>query len=77
LCGDANGDTRTDIVDALVIAQVTVGLRPAVGCPVEADVSGSQGVDIVDALFIAQHTVGLRPTLTCATPTPTVAPTPP
>ena len=70
LCGDANGDTQTNIVDALFIAQATVGLRAGVGCPVRADVNGSHSVDIVDALFIAQHTVGLRLTLTCATPPP-------
>ncbi len=59
--GDCSGDGKMDIVDALFIAQSTVGLRtfdPAQSAA--ADVSGDGAVNIVDALFIAQATVGLR-----------------
>jgi len=68
VCGDANGDGVTDIVDAMFIAQLTVGLRTFVPCPLEGDVNMSVGLDIVDALFIAQHTVNLRGDLTCLPP---------
>jgi hypothetical protein len=56
--GDVNGDGQVNIVDALFIAQSTVGLRTV--NPVVADVNGDGTVNIVDALFIAQYTVGLR-----------------
>ena len=62
-CGDVNGDGQVDIVDALFIAQNTVGLRGALACTPQADVRPDQNVDIVDALFIAQFTVGTRPIL--------------
>jgi len=54
-----------DIVDALFIAQYTVGLRPSLDCFAQADVNGDGRVDIVDALFIGQYTVGLRATPSC------------
>src|SRR5512143_830644 len=62
-CGDVNGDGQVDIVDALFIAQNTVGLRPSLACSSQGDVRADQSVDIVDALFIAQFTVGTRPIL--------------
>jgi len=67
LCGDANGDHAANIVDALFISQLTVGLRTSLACHNAANVNGDQGVDIGDALFISQYTVQLRPTLTCTT----------
>ncbi len=57
--GDVNGDGRVDIIDALFIAQYTVGTR-TINTTV-GDVSGDGNANIVDALFIAQYTVGLRP----------------
>jgi len=59
--GDASGDGKTDITDALFLAQVTVNLRaftPAQAA--QADVNHDTKVDITDALFIAQATVNLR-----------------
>jgi len=59
--GDCSGDGKVDIVDALFIAQSTVGLKTFDPAQYSAaDVSGDDRVDIVDALFIAQATVGLR-----------------
>jgi len=56
------GAGKPTIVDALFIAQSTVGLRTLTGTQVlAADVNGDGAVNIVDALFIAQFTVGLRP----------------
>lgn len=63
MCGDVNGDGQSDIVDALFVAQYTVGLRASLPCGAQADVDLSDGTDIVDALFIAQLTVGLRAAL--------------
>lgn len=63
ICGDVNGDQQVDIVDALFIAQQTVGLRPVLPCPDQGEVREDNTVDIVDALFIAQFTVGSRPIL--------------
>jgi hypothetical protein len=58
--GDVNGDGKVDIVDALFIAQYTVGSRTlSPNTLVFADVNGDGKVDIVDALFIAQATVGI------------------
>jgi len=47
------------IVDALFIAQATVGTRILTDCQLRlADVNGDGVVNITDALFIAQYTVG-------------------
>jgi len=55
---------KPNIVDALFIAQRTVGLRTFTTTELLAgDVNGDGLCDIVDALFIAQFTVGLRPVL--------------
>ncbi len=59
--GDVNTDGAIDIVDALFIAQHTVGLRTLTAPQIAAaDVNLDGRADIVDALFIAQFTVGLR-----------------
>ncbi len=52
---------KPTIVDALFIAQQTVGLRTFTATQIAAgDVNADGAVNIVDALFIAQFTVGLR-----------------
>jgi len=59
--GDVNGDGSITIVDALFVAQYTVGLRAFNSQQLAAaDVNGDGQVTVVDALFIAQYTVGLR-----------------
>lgn len=66
LKGDVNLDGNVDIVDALFVAQYSVGLRTLTSMQlIAADVSCDGNVDIVDALFIAQYSVGLRPTFNC------------
>lgn len=68
--GDANCDVGRDIVDALVIAQLDVGIRTdSGGCPLSnvatqahaaaGDVNGDRRTDIVDALLIAQCAVSI------------------
>lgn len=58
--GDVNEDFRVDIIDALLVSQVYVGLY---GTPMfntkYADVSGDGQINIIDALLIAQKYVGL------------------
>jgi len=59
--GDVNGDGQVTVVDALFVAQYTVGLRTLTSQQLAAaDVNGDGQVTVVDALFIAQYTVGLR-----------------
>lgn len=61
--GDVNGDGQVTVVDALFVAQSTVGLRQLNSNQLAAaDVNCDAQVTIVDALFIAQYTVGLRTT---------------
>jgi hypothetical protein len=71
LCGDVNGDGQVNVVDALFVGQLTVGLRATLPCPQDADVNHSGATDIVDYLFIGQFTVGLRTSLSCAPPAAT------
>jgi len=59
--GDVSVDGQITVVDALFVAQYTVGLRTLTSAQLAAaDVNGDGQVTIVDALFIAQYTVGLR-----------------
>jgi endoglucanase len=56
--GDVNGDGEIDIVDALLVAQLYVGLDVSID-EGAADANCNGTVDIVDALLIAQYYVGL------------------
>jgi len=59
--GDVNGDGQVTVVDALFVAQYTVGLMTLNTQQLAAaDVNGDGQVTVADALFIAQYTVGLR-----------------
>jgi len=76
-CGDINGDSSTNIVDALLLSQCYVGL---ISCPSAdiGDVNCDGQVNIVDALLVAQLYVGLISQLNCCgTVTPTPSPTTP
>jgi M6 family metalloprotease-like protein len=59
ITGDVNNDGAIDILDALVVAQVYVGIEPAVFYSQAADVNCDDVIDILDALVIAQFYVGL------------------
>jgi aryl-phospho-beta-D-glucosidase BglC (GH1 family) len=63
--GDVNGDASVTIVDALMIAQYTVGLNPTGYNGANADVNCDGSVTIVDALMIAQRYVGLISSFPC------------
>jgi len=59
--GDVDGDGQVTVVDALFVAQYTVGTRTLTSAQLAAaDVNNDGQVTVVDALFIAQFTVGLR-----------------
>jgi cellulose 1,4-beta-cellobiosidase len=57
--GNVNNDSTINIVDALMIAQYTVGLNPTGFVSSVADVNCDGSITIVDALIVAQYTVGL------------------
>jgi len=57
--GDVNSDGMVNIVDALMVAQYSVGLQPAPFSISAADVNGDGLLTIVDALLIAQYSVGI------------------
>lgn len=58
MAGDANIDGRTNIVDAMFVAQHTVGLRSLdVDQLKTADTNGDGLVNIIDAMHIAQYSV--------------------
>lgn len=60
ICGDSDGNTAVNIVDALSVARNVVGLpSPPTVDSVLADVNENDDVDINDALFIARFSVGL------------------
>ena len=64
-CGDVNASGNVDIVDALAVAQYSVGLNPANFDSTVADVNGDGTINIVDALTVAQYSVGLVTQLSC------------
>lgn len=74
MCGDVNCDGAVDAVDALLIAQVGVGMRSALPCAVVNDVNSDGHGDIADALQIAQYAVGSRDGLMCSPVITSLAP---
>jgi hypothetical protein len=77
-CGDVNNSGGVDIVDALLIAQYSVGLYPSNFDSTVADVNADNEINIVDALRVAQYYVGVVSQLSCpssSTPEPTSPPT--
>lgn len=71
--GDVDGNGVINIVDALIIAQVYVGISPTNYNAACADVDCNDSVGIVDALLVAQLYVGLISDFPCEAP-PTSVP---
>jgi len=63
--GDVNGDKIVNIVDALMIAQYSVGLNPVGFIPANADVNCDGTITIVDALMVAQYYVSIITGFSC------------
>ena len=59
--GGVNEDMQATIVEALMLAQYTVGNCPCVPFHEIADVNLDLKVSIIDALIIAQYYIGMRP----------------
>jgi len=74
-CGDVNNSNNVDIVDALLIAQKSVGPVTVEFNSAVADVNNDGTINIVDALMVAQYYVQLIDKLSCA-PVVTTPPTP-
>ena len=56
--GDASRDFRVNIIDAMIIAQYTVGIQELTQAQLEcADTNDDGVVNIVDAMHLAQYTV--------------------
>ena len=72
VCGDVNKDSNVDIMDALLLAQCSVGLTDCPDISI-SNVNCDDNVNIVDALIIAQFYVDLITTLDCCDP-PTIIP---
>jgi len=74
--GDVDGNGTVNIIDALQIAQYTVGNPPANFDVSVADTNCSASINIIDALIVAQYYVGLITSFPCLnTPTSTRTPT--
>ena len=60
--GDANGNGKIDIFDALNIAEYLAGLKTDGELPgfADSDVNENSLIDIFDALYVAEHLAGLR-----------------
>jgi len=77
--GDVNGNNTVDIIDALLVAQYSVGSIGSLPVASVADVSGDGKINIIDALQIAQYYIGVItvfPAENKPTPSPTSMPTP-
>jgi hypothetical protein len=77
--GDVDHNSSINIVDALMIAQYSVGLNPVGFNVAQADTNCSNSITIIDALLVAQYNVGIITQFPCstATPVPTITPTSP
>lgn len=65
LKGDVDSNGKIEIVDALKIAQYSVGIIPQGFTVANGDVNCDGTVNIVDALMVAQYYVGLISTFSC------------
>lgn len=58
--GDANGDGKVNVLDAIIINRYTISLSKITGtCLVAADVNRDGKVNVLDAIIINRYTIGL------------------
>ena len=58
--GDANGDSKVNVLDAIIINRYTINLSKINGvCMVGADVNKDGKVNVLDAIIINRYTIGL------------------
>lgn len=58
--GDANGDSKVNVLDAIIINRYTINLSKINGvCMVGADVNRDGKVNVLDAIIINRYTIGL------------------
>lgn len=65
LCGDADGNSVVNIVDALAVARKVVNLPPPPAVTEMADVDSNGQIAVADALNIAKFAIGLTVSNTC------------
>jgi hypothetical protein len=65
-CGDMNGNGNTEILDAIVMLQVTIGSAiPSKRQLTAGDLEPNRRIDVVDLIILMQHRVGRIPVLQC------------
>ena len=58
--GDVNGDSKVNVLDAIIINRYTISLSEIKGvCMVGADVNRDGKVNVLDAIIINRYTIGL------------------
>ena len=58
--GDVNGDSKVNVLDAIIINRYTISLSKIKGvCMVGADVNRDGKVNVLDAIIINRYTIGL------------------
>jgi hypothetical protein len=60
LPGDVNGDTKIDLVDAMLALKILAGITPTDTISLSADVNGDNKIGLEELAYILQKAAGLR-----------------
>ena len=55
--GDINGDQKIDLLDLILILQISVGIEPSSNVYIEADVDGDGKISVIEAIYILQKNI--------------------